>query len=1053
MRRNSILRRFMAWTTILTVSLTVTWPVGLAAAYTEVSRTSSKEPVAEGVTVEKINIRTSDGPINVDVMTVDLTNQYVKVDTMVGKNGTLTKNQCVSNMANETGAVAGINGDFFQMNEHAPIGLTVQSGELVTSPAQRTDTYGFGLTKDNRPIFPIYGFQGSVTSPGGVQFQLFGINKPTYFAYLPDKNAATDANRLNMFTPRWGPQSRGPLKGLIGLVEMVVENDFVTEIRIDQPPTAIPSNGYILVGHGTAAQYLTTNFKAGDQVQVSYQVTPETDNLQMAVGGLALIVDQGKRHWFTQTVSGEKARTGIGASRDGKTLYLVVVEGGDTSRGMTQAELADFMASIGAWTAVNLDGGGSSTMAARQLGDQTVTLLNDPVYDSQRSIPNGIGIFSTAPAGPLAGLKLSGPGRILVGTKKTFSAKGYDIHYNPYALNQADITWGISPNLGEFEGNSFTAVESGNGSITATYDNITQEYPVRILGSGDIARLEMSPANIALNPNESVNIIVKVTTKQGEVINLQPGEYEVELSDDIVTVNGSKITAGDRTAAGRLTVKVDSTSAVARVTVGGIEKPLYGFETAKAMKYEDYPVGQVPGSFRLTKANEPTFRGAGAARLEYDFSGTVKTVAAYGNFAGGLVLPGQPIGLGLWVMGDEGNGHWLRAKITDAAGVEKLLDFSKDINWKGWKHITTDIPADVKLPVKLTDIYLVETGEAQRDKGVIFFDELSVIGAPTTGEAEPKQPEELLAQKEFQPGNPSSMKLGENLNIEFSNPGPSVHTIFARQIWSTALPTPGYNPVMPLYNIRGTANGDDEEKLPGPMKIQFNINDITSLDKIRVMFRDEEKSAWKQVPCLVDAVKGTVTAKTNLLGVFGLMQDARPRPAYLDTSFNWAKDIISDMAAREIVNGYPDGRFLPNKGITRGEFVTLLANTLGWAAETTDVRFDDAIPAWAQGSVAAAVNRGVVRGYADGTFQPNRVVNRAEMAVMLDIALSLAKSGQPSNYQDAKIIPSWAVQAIRNTKATGVMQGSGNRFRPKDVANRAEATAVMAKALMYYLQS
>ncbi|MFA5881287.1 MAG: S-layer homology domain-containing protein, partial [Eubacteriales bacterium] len=197
----------------------------------------------------------------------------------------------------------------------------------------------------------------------------------------------------------------------------------------------------------------------------------------------------------------------------------------------------------------------------------------------------------------------------------------------------------------------------------------------------------------------------------------------------------------------------------------------------------------------------------------------------------------------------------------------------------------------------------------------------------------------------------------------------------------------------------------------------------------------------------------TVTAKTNLLGVFGLMQDARPQPVYSDTSFNWAKDIISDMAAKKIVNGYPDGRFLPNKGITRGEFVTLLANTLGWAAETTDVRFDDAIPAWAQGSVAAAVNRGVVKGYADGTFQPNRVVNRAEMAVMLDIALSLPKSGQPSNYGDAGSIPAWAVQAIRDTKVTGIMLGSGNRFRPKDVANRAEATAVMAKALMYYVQS
>ncbi|PKM43548.1 MAG: hypothetical protein CVV03_08550 [Firmicutes bacterium HGW-Firmicutes-8] len=1056
MQRNSIFRRFMASTTILAVALTFLWPAGFAAAYTEVSRTSSKDPVAEGVTLEKINIQTAQGIIKVDVLTVDLTNPYVKVDTMVGKNGILTKNQCVSNMANETGAVAAINGDFFQMKEDAPIGPTIESGELVTSPAQRTDTYAFGLTKDNRPIFPIFSFKGSVTSPGGVQFQLFGINKPTYLAYLPDNNTATDANRLNMYTPTWGPQTRGPLPGLTGMVEMVVVNDYVSEIRIGQPKANIPADGYVLVGHGTAAQFLTTNFKVGDQVQVSYEVTPETGNLQAAVGGLALIVDQGKRHWFTQTISGEKAKTGIGASQDGNTLYLVVVDGGSPSRGMTQGELADFMASYGVWTAVNLDGGGSSTMVARQLGDETVTLVNNPVLGSQRSIPNGLGIFSTAPPGTLAGLKLSGPSRILVGTQKTFTAKGYDEHYNPFAVNPANMTWEVTPDLGTFEGSTFTPVTSGSGKVTATCGNVIQEYPVRVLGSSDIAKLEVLPSTIALDPNESVNISVKVTTKQGEVFNLQPSEYEAKLTEGVGTLNGSIITAGSVMTAGQLTVKIDSTTAIARVTVGGIEQPFYGFETTKPIKYEDYPVGKVPGSFRYTGPNEPAFRGTGAARLEYDFTGTTKTAAAYANFPGGLALPGQPISLGLWVMGDEGNGHWLRAKVIDAAGVEKLLDFSREFDWKGWKRVTADIPADVKLPVRLTDIYLVEAGDAQRDKGVIYFDELSVTNAPAVGETitETPEPEELLAQKDFQPGNPASMKLGENLNLTFSNPADSTaYTIFARQIWSTALPTPGYYPIMPLYNITGIADGDDVEKLPELMKIQIKIKDITGLDKIRVMFWDEEKSAWKQIPCMVDAVKGTVTAKTNLLGVFGLMQDARPRPVYSDTSFNWAKDIISDMAAKRIVNGYPDGRFLPNQGITRGEFVTLLANTLGWAAETTNFKFADEIPSWALGSVAAAVNQGIVKGYDDGTFQPNRVINRAEMAVMLDKALGLANSSKPSNYGDARSIPFWAVQAIRNTKVTGIMLGSGNRFRPKDVANRAEATAVMAKALMYYIQS
>jgi len=138
--------------------------------------------------------------------------------------------------------------------------------------------------------------------------------------------------------------------------------------------------------------------------------------------------------------------------------------------------------------------------------------------------------------------------------------------------------------------------------------------------------------------------------------------------------------------------------------------------------------------------------------------------------------------------------------------------------------------------------------------------------------------------------------------------------------------------------------------------------------------------------------------------------------------------------------------------VTRAEFVTLLANTLGWGTETTDVKFKDSIPSWAEGSIAAAVNRGVARGYDDGTFQPGKVITRAEMAVMIDKALNLDNSDQPSNYDDGRQIPSWAVQSIRNTKAAGVMQGSNNMFRPKDIANRAEATAVMSKILQYYIE-
>ena len=1031
--------------------LTLILPVQYAQAYTETSRTSYEEPIAEGVTAKWLYIKTSDGPMNVYVLTVDLSNPYVKIDSMIGTGGVITDLQNVTDMADENGAVAAINGNFFSMKEDAPLGLLVQSGELVASPIQRTDMYGFGLTKNNIPVFPVFSFEGSVISPLGVQSPLFGINKPTYLAYLPDKNPASDANRLNMYTPRWGALSRGALPDLKGVTEMVVDNNTVKEFRVDQPGTLIPPTGYVLAGHGTAAQYLTTNFKVGDQVQVSYRVSPETDNLNMALGGMALTVDQGKRHWFTQTVPGQKASTSIGASQDGKTMYLVAVDGGKTSRGITQAEMADFMVSIGAWTAINLDGGGSTTISARRLGDQNVSLLNHPENTVQRKVPDALGIFSTAPAAPLAGLIINGAQQVVTGSQKTFNLKGYDEHYNPFMIDQEDVTWNIDPAMGSFRGNTLLAKGNGKTRVKASYKGFTKEYPVTILGGADIAKIDVNPDVIAVKPGDTVAVSVKVTAKNGTVIALQPGEFQLQATDGLGTVNDNKFTASDNMTVGEMTVKVDTASTKVKVSVGSVEKPFYNFDTAKTVKFNALPADGVSGSFRFTQGDEPVFRGVGAARLAYDFSMTSDLRIAYGNFDQPLILPGSPMGLGLWVKGDEGNGHWLRARIVDAAGREKYLTFDRSVNWTGWKHVIADIPVDVKYPVQLKDIYLVADKGKSQDIGMLYFDELSLLNPATSADiGDGKEPEVLTERTSVAGGETGMLQFGPQFTVVLTNPEKTgFYDVSARQVWDNQLPTPGYNPIMPLYELTGEKNGDSVQEFPAAIKIQVNAKGTSNINKARLMKWDEQKGVWEQIPQFLDIDTGFITANTSKFGLLGLMIDAKPVPVFTDIAESWAEDLINNMAANKIVSGYPDGKFLPGKGITRAEFVTLIANTMNWEPETTDVSFKDVIPSWAQNSIGTAVNKGVVKGYEDGNFMPGKIITRSEMAAIVDKALALPNSNQPSNYEDAKQIPAWAVQSIRNTKADGLMTGAGNRFRPSDIANRAEATAVMANILKY----
>lgn len=1032
---------------LLAVFLVALLPVTGFAAYTVNYEERGKEQVAEGVAVETVSQWTPEGLVEAFVMTVDLTNPYVKVDTMVGAGGTLTKAQAVSRMAAENGAVGAINADFFQMDEKAPLGLTVQAGQVVTSPAQRKDMYGFGLTTGNVPVFKLFDFAGWVTEPNGKTFQLYGINKPTY---LVSQGADSDTNRLNMYTPRWGERSRGKLPGLTGVVEMVVENDTVKELRIDQPGTTIPANGYVLAGHGSAAEFLKGGFTVGSSVKVSYQVNG--GSLQSAVGGQAMLVNYGQRSWFSQNITGRRARTAIGASQDGKTLYLVVVEGGNGSRGMTQEELADFLVSVGVWQAVNLDGGGSSTMVARPLGDENLAVLNKPVYTSERPVPTALGIFTTAPRGALAGLKITGEKNLLVNTSRPIAAKGYDEHYNPYRVEPAEVAWKVEPEIGAIENGVFRAVYAGNAIVTATAGSgISQTFPVHVLGSDDIDRMEIVPGNIELLPGEAANLAVRIVTKQNQTFMLQAGEVSWNVSGDVGAVTGGRFTAGDRRAVGELQARVDGTVAKAPVSIGTAEKVFTNLDEYSDYRFSGQPAA-VTGSFRNAGMAEPTFRGGGAARLAYDFRNGAGTRAAYGNFGkDGITLPGRPRGISMMVEGTGGNGHWLRGVVVDAAGAEKTVDFARNVDWTGWRQVTATIPAGTKYPVQLATVYLVEPDESKRDTGVIYIDRINLLQPVTATDLAPAAPLPAEAEKssDVAPAGRAEINLETGITVKIPA-GAVTHktSITLREKWQLEQATPGHNPQFPAFVI--TPADESVTRFESPLVIRAEVKNGDAAGA-RLMWWHEDTGNWVQAPSKVEQ-PGTIMGKFDRSGLYAVMTDDRSAPVFRDLSASWAKDIVYDLAARRVVSGYPDGSFMPDKGVTRAEFITLLAKALGWTAEDSAAGFRDDIPGWAQGAINTAVRKGIVKGYKDGTFRPDKTINRAEMAVIIDKALALPKSGTPSGYKDAGQIPAWAVQSIRNTKAAAIISGSGGRFRPGDVANRAESTAVMGKIIEYYLQ-
>ena len=145
------------------------------------------------------------------------------------------------------------------------------------------------------------------------------------------------------------------------------------------------------------------NFNVGDPVRFEISTTPDWVGMKMAVsGGGMVVVDGIIPEKYTHEVAGRHPRTAVGTSQDGKTIYMVVVDGRQSnSIGMTTNEMAEFMLEIGAYNALMMDGGGSTTMASREPGRSSIAVQNTPSDGVQRRKQNAIGVFSLAPPSPL----------------------------------------------------------------------------------------------------------------------------------------------------------------------------------------------------------------------------------------------------------------------------------------------------------------------------------------------------------------------------------------------------------------------------------------------------------------------------------------------------------------------------------------------------------------------------------------------------------------------------------------------------------------------------
>lgn len=197
-----------------------------------------------------------------------------------------------------------------------------------------------------------------------------------------------------------------------------------------------------------------------------------------------------------------------------------------------------------------------------------------------------------------------------------------------------------------------------------------------------------------------------------------------------------------------------------------------------------------------------------------------------------------------------------------------------------------------------------------------------------------------------------------------------------------------------------------------------------------------------------DTIDLGAPGKDPLFG-YGLVQAPQRliEIAFPDIEFDsWSEEAIMTLYKEGIISGYPNGYFYPNKEITRAEAITMISRALNIEGTPQSTIFKDVSQAhYASGYIALASERGIIAGYPDGNFGPNDQIIRADTAVMLVKAFNFARVTTPP-FPDVNegLYYSEAIHILKGAKiATGFPDGS---YQPTKRITRAEFAVLLAKA-------
>ncbi|RJE86116.1 metallophosphoesterase [Paenibacillus sp. 1011MAR3C5] len=631
--------------------------------------------------------------------------------------------------------IAGINGDFYEISGNAtgvPNGLFMGEGRILNSAV---NSYAFGLKADGSSLYGTPQLTKTVTINGEA-------------SPLTHINRFRSDNQLVLYTTDYYTSTMTGNDGdevVLEIVEGEVKHGStlllrVLDIRQNQGNTPLEEGQAVLSASGSA-RTLLAGLNAGDEISAEFALSDEWSDVQVAIGGMGPMIKDGVVQNGVGP-AGVHPRTAIGTKADG-SIVLFEIDGRQPgfSEGVETEELAAILADLGVVQAMNLDGGGSSTLVAKLPGESAARVMNTPSDGGERKTGNSLLLVNKAPElGSAASLAVQPSAeRILAGSSFPFTAKGMDANGHPVTVDEA-LAWEADTALGSISAaGQFTAgKQAAEGSINVQAGGVQGSAAIEIV---DKLTLLSFPDEAKTYESGAVETLKVVATRDGQVIQASNNSFEWRVEGDIGEIDADGVfTATDSNGqSGRIIASYGDLEAVMNVSVGIPPVILEDFESGLSAYIA---AGAAFNTIDIAEESNPDFVRFGdtALKLSYDFTGKTGTSGAYlqaKSVDDRIQVPGYPQKIGMWVYGD-GKTHWLRMQMRDGNNAAIPLDFTDQVagvNWTGWKYVEAAVPTGKTVPFTIDmPVRYMETSNAKKDAGVIYVDQIRAIYGSTAGE-------------------------------------------------------------------------------------------------------------------------------------------------------------------------------------------------------------------------------------------------------------------------------------------------------------------------------